>query len=34
LTPTELRERASIVIRLSMNRADLKGDIAQLSRIS
>ncbi len=34
LTPTELRERASIVIRLSMNRADLKDDIAKLSRIS
>jgi len=34
LTPTELRERASIVIRLSMNRADLKGEIARLSRIS
>ncbi len=34
LTPTELRERASIVIRLSMNRADLKDDIARLSRIS
>ncbi|HZV58046.1 MAG TPA: helix-turn-helix domain-containing protein [Sphingobium sp.] len=34
LTPTELRERASIVIRLSMNRADVPGDIAQLSRIS
>ena len=34
LTPTELRERASIVIRLSMNRAELQGDIARLSRIS
>ncbi|BAK68544.1 putative AraC family transcriptional regulator [Sphingobium sp. SYK-6] len=34
LTPTELRERASIVIRLSMNRADIKGEIARLSRIS
>jgi AraC-like DNA-binding protein len=34
LTPTELRERASIVIRLSMNRADLKGDISRLSQIS
>jgi len=34
LTPTELRERASIVIRLSMNRADVEGDIAKLSRIS
>jgi len=34
LTPTELRERASIVIRLSMNRADIAGDIARLSRIS
>ncbi len=34
LTPTELRERASIVIRLSMNRADVQGDIARLSRIS
>jgi AraC-like DNA-binding protein len=34
LTPTELRERASIVIRLSMNRANIKGEIARLSRIS
>lgn len=34
LTPTELREQASIVIRLSMNRANLEGDIARLSRIS
>jgi AraC-like DNA-binding protein len=34
LTPTELRERASIVIRLSMNRAAIKGEIARLSRIS
>jgi len=34
LTPTELRERASIVIRLSMDRAAIKGDIARLSRIS
>ncbi len=34
LTPTELRERASIVIRLSMNRANMPGDIARLSRIS
>jgi AraC-like DNA-binding protein len=34
LTPTELRERASIVIRLSMNRADLGEDIAKLSQIS
>lgn len=34
LTPTELRERASIVIRLSMNRANVKGEIAKLSRIS
>ncbi|MBT2186417.1 AraC family transcriptional regulator [Sphingobium sp. H33] len=34
LTPTELRERASIVIRLSMDRADLKDEIAKLSRIS
>jgi len=34
LTPTELRERASIVIRLSMNRAELKGDISRLSQIS
>lgn len=33
LTPTELRERASIVIRLSMDRADQDG-IAKLSRIS
>jgi AraC-like DNA-binding protein len=34
LTPTELRERASIVIRLSMKRADVAGEIARLSRIS
>jgi len=34
LTPTELRERASIVIRLSMKRADLHGDLSRLSRIS
>jgi AraC-like DNA-binding protein len=34
LTPTELRERASIVIRLSMNRAKLGGEIAKLSQIS
>lgn len=34
LTPTGLRERASVVTRLSMNRAELKGDIARLSRIS
>jgi len=34
LTPTELRERASIIIRLSMNRAAIEGDIARLSRIS
>jgi AraC-like DNA-binding protein len=34
LTPTELRERASIVIRLSMKRADINGEIARLSRIS
>jgi AraC-like DNA-binding protein len=34
LTPTELRERASIVIRLSMNRAELGGEVARLSRIS
>ncbi|MBO9581668.1 MAG: helix-turn-helix transcriptional regulator [Sphingobium sp.] len=34
LTPTELRERASIVIRLSMNRAEVQGEIARLSRIS
>lgn len=34
LTPTELRERASIVIRLSMNRADIKGEMSRLSRIS
>jgi AraC-like DNA-binding protein len=34
LTPTELRERASIVIRLSMNRADLVGEISKLSQIS
>lgn len=34
LTPTELRERASIVIRLSMNRAALEGGISRLSQIS
>jgi AraC-like DNA-binding protein len=34
LTPTELRERASIVIRLSMNRAALGSEIARLSQIS
>jgi len=34
LTPTELRERASIVIRLSMKRADLKDGISRLSQIS
>jgi len=34
LTPTELRERASIVIRLSMNRANLEGEVSRLSRIS
>ena len=34
LTPTELRERASIVTRLSMKRADLHEAVAQLSRIS
>jgi AraC-like DNA-binding protein len=34
LTPTELRERASIVIRLSMNRAEIEGEISRLSRIS
>lgn len=34
LTPTELRERASVVTRLSMNRAEIKGEIARLSRIS
>lgn len=34
LTPTELRERASIVIRLSMKRAELDDGIARLSRIS
>lgn len=34
LTPTELRERASIVIRLSMDRADLQDGIAKLSQIS
>lgn len=34
LTPTELRERASIVIRLSMQRADLHDGVARLSRIS
>lgn len=34
LTPTELRERASIVTRLSMKRADLHDRVARLSRIS
>lgn len=34
LTPTELRERASIVIRLSMKRAELDEGISRLSRIS
>lgn len=34
LTPTELREKASIVIRLSMERRDVDGEIATLSRIS
>jgi len=34
LTPTELRERASIVIRLSMKRAELQGKLSRLSRIS
>jgi len=34
LTPTELRERASIVTRLSMKRAELHEGIARLSRIS
>ncbi|HZV19268.1 MAG TPA: helix-turn-helix domain-containing protein [Sphingobium sp.] len=34
LTPTELRERASIVIRLSMKRADLTDEVSRLSRMS
>lgn len=34
LTPTELREKASIVIRLSMERRDVDGEFANLSRIS
>lgn len=34
LTPTELRDRASVVIRLSMNRAELGEGIAPLSRNS
>lgn len=34
LTPTEVRDRASIVIRLSMSRGDLEGEIAKLSQIS
>lgn len=34
LTPTELREKSSIVIRLSMERRDVAGEIAKLSRIS
>lgn len=34
LTPTELREKASLVIRLSMERRDVDGEIAKLSRIS
>lgn len=34
LTPTELRDKASIVIRLTMERGDVEGEFAQLSRIS
>jgi len=34
MTPTELRDRASIVIRLSMKRAELEGEVSRLSRIS
>ncbi len=34
LTPTELRERANIVLRLTMKRGDVEGEIAPLSRIT
>lgn len=34
LTPNQLRDDASLVIRLTMNRRDVEGDIAHLSRIS
>lgn len=34
LTPSQLREDASLVIRLTMGRRDVAGDIALLSRIS
>jgi AraC-like DNA-binding protein len=34
LTPSQLREDASLVIRLTMGRRDVEGDIALLSRIS
>lgn len=34
LTPSQLRDEASLVIRLTMNRRDVAGEIARLSRIS
>ncbi|MFT3965112.1 MAG: helix-turn-helix domain-containing protein [Sphingobium sp.] len=34
LTPSQLRDDASLVIRLTMNRRDVEGNIADLSRIS
>jgi len=34
LTPNQLRDDASLVIRLTMNRRDVEGDFAHLSRIS
>lgn len=34
LTPSQLRDNASLVIRLTMNRRDVAGQIANLSRIS
>lgn len=34
LTPTDLRERASIVLRLTMKRSELEGELALLSRVS
>ncbi|HEX7872873.1 MAG TPA: helix-turn-helix domain-containing protein [Sphingobium sp.] len=34
LTPSQLRDDASLVIRLTMNRRDVEGNIANISRIS
>lgn len=34
LTPSQLRDEASLVIRLTMNRRDVAGNIAPISRIS